>query len=186
MNSNISKQEAEQALAGIDDITRRLRKSVAGSCASTLLILWGIIWIIGYGCSQFFPSQAGLVWVPLSMGGGLVSWIIGARASTVRTPGAWRIGVFWLALFGYASLWVVLLHPAYPWRVGPYMGTVPMFAYVVGGLWFGRFFIWLGLAVTGVIVLGVFGWPEWSELWTGVAGGGSLLVSGFYIRRNWR
>jgi hypothetical protein len=61
-----------------------------------------------------------------------------------------------------------------------------MFAYVVGGLWFGRFFTWLGMAVTGLILLGVFAWPEWSDLWTGFAGGGSLVLAGLYVRRFWR
>ncbi len=186
MNMNVSPQEAERSLGEIESITHRLRQCLAGSGAGVILVMWGVIWLIGYGCSQFYPQQSGLVWAPLCLGGGLASWIIGARSSPVRAPGAWRIGIFWLALFAYALLWLILLAPASQKHLGAYIGTVPMFAYVVGGLWFGRFFTWLGLAVTGLIVLGVFAWPGWSDLWTGLAGGGSLVLAGFYIRRFWR
>ena len=186
MSIEITRTEAEEALIAIEAVTNRMRKTIAGCGAGPILIMWGLIWLVGYSSSQFFPENSGLIWAPLSLGGGAASWIIGMRERRIKGVGSWRIGVFWLVLFGYAALWAILLHPFNSAHTGAYLGTVPMFAYVVGGLWVGRFFVWLGLSVTVILVLGVFAWPAWAQLWSGIAGGGSLLAAGIYIRRYWR
>jgi hypothetical protein len=183
---NISKEEAQDSLADIEKVLEQTRRVIANGCSSSLLILWGVIWVIGYTGTQFYPARALYIWGPLNLAGGLASWYIGARATPIMDRGGWRIGLFWLALFVYAVIWVVLLAPARPERLGAYFGTVPMFAYVVGGFWLGRFFTWLGMIVTALILGGVFLLPQWMNLWIGILGGGSLVVSGLYIRRCWR
>jgi hypothetical protein len=147
------------------------------------------------------------LWPFLIVSGALASWFFGAR-SRPRADSALgaRIGIFWLVLFAYAVLWFFLLHseihPGRPGvsfdalsadneeavrqQLGVFCATIAMFAYVVGGLWLGRFFIWLGAGVTILTVAGYFFAPAWFNLWMAVTGGGSLIVAGLYIRRYWR
>jgi|SRR5579884_340466 len=198
---NISKKEAQESLDDIQSVTEQTRKAIAYGACSAMLILWGVIWMIGYSITQFSPNYAGFAWMGLIPIGAVACWILGVRnQSSHHSANAARIGAFWLVLFGYAALWLVLLHPTNlpsgaEWahfqpindrQISAFFATVPMFAYVVGGLWFGRFFVWLGALVTVMTVLGFYLLPNLFYLWMAFIGGGSLLVAGLYIRNRWR
>lgn len=198
---NISKQEAQESLNDIESVTEQTRKAIAYGGSSGMLTLWGVIWMIGYSVTQFYPAYAGWAWMPLIAIGAIGCWILGARNhSCFRNANAWRIGVFWLVLFAYAAVWLTLLHPANlpsgaEWahyqpindrQISAFFATVPMFAYVVGGLWFGRFFVWLGALVTVLTLVGFYLLTSWFQLWMAIIGGGSLIVAGLYIRNSWR
>jgi hypothetical protein len=197
---NISKQEASEALDQIEDAVSQTRRAIGQGSSSTKLILWGVIWMLGYSCSQFAPGKAQTVWLCLVALGALGSWNWGGRSRPrFQSPNGSRIGLGWLILFAYAVFWFLLLHldnqPGQPrlhlqsgsgQQSGAFFATVPMFAYVIGGLWLGRFFIWLGAIVTLLTVAGYFFVPDWFFLWMAITGGGSLIVAGLYIRRFWR
>lgn len=199
---NISKQEARESLDQIQSVIDQTRKAIAYSGASSMLVLWGLIWVIGFSSSQFFLRWTGFVWMGLIICGSIGSWILGARQHPAfsRSSNHRRIGIFWLTLFAYAVLWLLLLHPTQlpagaEWvhyqpindrQVCAFFTTVPMFAYVVGGLWLGRFFVWLGALVTVLTLLGFYFLPTWFYLWMALTGGGSLLVAGLYIRTRWK
>lgn len=184
---NLSPDEAESALADIDRMVARTRRAVAAGHWAQQLVLWGVVWMLGFGASQFLRVNEGFIWGPLSLTGAVVSWWIGFRdPKPIRGAVVQRIGLFFLTLAGFAGVWAVILHPFNVQHFGAYVATVFMFAYVVGGIWFGRFFIWLGLGVTAAAVTGVLLLPQWLNLWMALAGGGSLVASGLYIRRAWR
>ncbi len=68
-----------------------------------------------------------------------------------------------------------------------FISTAGMFAYVVMGLWFNsRFMIILGLALTGVTLVGFYLLTPYYCLWMAIMGGGTLLGTGMYIRVRWR
>jgi hypothetical protein len=67
-----------------------------------------------------------------------------------------------------------------------YFSVVPMFAYVVIGLYVERFLLWLGLLMTGLILVGYFFVWHYFYLWIGAVGGGTLIISGLYIRKFWK
>jgi len=199
---NVTKQEAQDSLNEIHDVIYQTRLAIGRSGSSSILILWGVIWVIGYSVGQFVPKWAGLIWAPLVLIGSIGSWIGGSRSRPAGARGGFglRIGIAWLVLFAYASLWVCLLHPAHlpsgvEWanyqpindrQIGAFFATVPMFAYVVGGLWLGRFFVWLGAIVTALTIAGYCLLPGWFNLWMAFTGGGSLIVAGLFIRKYWR
>lgn len=197
---NISKQEANEALGQIEDAISQTRRAIGQGTSSALLILWGVIWMLGYSASQFAPRMAHSFWPCLVVSGTVASWICGARSQRcMQSHNGTRIGLFWLVLFAYAGLWFLLLHSenragrlgfdfgtATGQQIGAFFATVPMFAYVVGGLWLGRFFIWLGATVTLMTLIGYSLAPDWFCLWMAITGGGSLIVAGLYIRRFWR
>jgi hypothetical protein len=115
----------------------------------------------------------------------------------VRSPEGWRIGIFWGALVGYFDLWIFLLWPffgadrlrslEYERAFTAVIATVPMFAYVVMGLWRREdYIVWLGLGVTALTLIGLFFVPAWFFLWMAGLGGGALLLTGVLARRQWR
>lgn len=204
---NITQQDARNSLAQIEDTLTRTRNAIGQGASGGILIAWGVIWALGFSADQFAPNAAQPLWAGLVVVGSLASWICGARSRPrLKSSVGARISLFWLVLFAYAALWFLLLHsesrPGRPGlhfealngndaaamrqQLGAFFATVPMFAYVVGGLWLGRFFIWLGVGVTLLTVAGYFFMPDWFDLWMAVTGGGSLIVAGLYIRRVWR
>jgi hypothetical protein len=175
------------------------RKNIAAGSSGPMVILWGVIWIIGYGRLQFFPDSIRWLWPALDIIGFAGSVYIGRR-SPVKSPNQRRVTYAWLVLFGYAVLWVTLLAqrnaPYQPGkmvfsafmerRIVTFFATVPMFAYVIMGLWLDRFFIWLGALVTVVTLVGCLYVPNYFYLWLALTGGGSMVIAGVFIRKFWK
>src|SRR5688572_28512532 len=101
---NITKSEAQASLANINEAIAQTRKAIAHGAAAPLLILWGLIWMIGYSGTHFFPRSAGWLWMLLISLGTVLSWWLGWHLrSPVKSPHDAKIGFFWLILFGYAT-----------------------------------------------------------------------------------
>ncbi len=123
------------------------------------------------------------------------------RNPPIKSPYSGRIGLAWIVLLAYGALWVGLL---FPWemmhtggwhefapliarKVSAYAVTVCMFAYVaLGLLLLDRFLLFLGLLVTLTTLFGYFFISDYFQLWVAATGGGSLLVSGLFVRKTWR
>ena len=201
-NTPVTRQEALSALDEIDRVRSHMRRALGASVMSSMLVLWGVIWIAGFTAEQFLPN-AYRFWLALDAVGIVISLFLGAwsRKSTTRGPGPsqGRIGASWLVLFGFAALWSFLLvpfgglHGSDLADYGPILErkmallwvTVCMFAYVVMGLWLDRFLLWLGILVTVASVAGFFFVQPYFFLWVAITGGGSLVVSGLFIRKSW-
>ena len=181
---NISKQEAQESLAEIENVILQTRKEIARSGASYSLILWGVIWVLGFSGSQFFPHISGWLWLALVFIGFVVMWIL-TKKSAFLHPTSRRVHLGWLILVAYMMFWNILLHADE--REGlAFCSTVCMCGYVICGLWLGRFLVWLGLIVTALTVVGFFLLPVWFPLWMAITGGGSLILSGLFILEFWR
>lgn len=200
-NQSISKSEAQLALDEINSAIDITRKAIACGPAAPILMLWGLIWVIGYSITHFAPRFTGMAWMVLVLIGALSSWWLGVKVqSPVKSPHDAKIGIFWLVLFAYAIGWLFLLapgelpqgqewvtrHPFDDKQVGAFFATVPMFAYVVGGIWLSRFFVGLGLFVTLLTFLGYYLLNDYFNLWMAFTGGGSLFLAGLYMRKYWR
>jgi hypothetical protein len=183
---NITKQEAQESLDEIQQIILKTRRAIHYAGTGAILIIWGIIWALGYSAAQFLNRFCGPIWIGLTILGTVATWIYSSRKwPGERNPNTLRIGLFWLVLMGYAVIWSWLLQPGGRQQAAFY-ATIAMFAYVVGGLWLGRFFVWLGLAVTALTVGGFFLLPAYFCLWMALAGGGALAASGLYILKAWK
>lgn len=204
----LSKQEAKESLNQIEESAARMRRMLGAGGASTQLILWGVIWAVGFAGTQaldFMVQRAamaailiGALWLALVTGGVVSTIIIDRRRSPVRNPAlSQRIGWFWFLLYGYLNLWIYWMRPfiriegheasALFWRTGGAIAaTIPMFAYVVMGLWLDRLMIWIGLAITALTFVGLHCFPQWFWIWMAVMGGGTLILSGLLISKRWR
>ncbi len=212
----ITPEEARESLAQAQDVAERTRKLLACRGADALFVIWGVVWFLGYLGTQFTPrlvlalAQGGAVsegaagwmvsgglWIVLVAIGIAVSFVIWKRRSPTKTRGGARIGLLWLMLYIYVDIWIFLLWPfikvqgaeetvRFSRHMGAIAATVPMFAYVMMGLWLDHFMIWLGLGVTGLTLLGLFLFPDWFWIWMAVAGGGALAGTGLLVRNRWR
>jgi hypothetical protein len=196
----ITPEEARASLAEIDQVTLRIRQTIAAGITAPLLILWGSIWMVCFATEQYYPVWSQKVWFTLVAVGTVVSMLSGLYQSPIKTNGAsplmGRMGLAWLILFAYAALWARYLGP---WEIphhaynallnrkwGAYTCTICMFAYTLMGLWLDRVLMYLGIAVTILTLVGYLYAADYFYVWMAVTGGGALLLTGLFIRKFWR
>jgi hypothetical protein len=197
----ITQEQARDELNEIELTIERTRKKIASGSMGPIVMVWGVVWMLGYFAMYLFEPRGGepsqyphfsliltIIWMVLIMTGVGTSYFIGAVKSATRSPSSRRMGWFWFFLFIYADLWMVLLWPWNHYQMHAFAAVLVMFAYIVMGLWFDSILLWVGLAVTSLIMVGfyVFLFKPTFWLWMAVLVGGSLAGTGFYIRRAWR
>jgi hypothetical protein len=188
---NISPSEAEEALAAIQRITQKTRHSIASSGIYITLIVTGIVWLVGYVCTQFLPGKVVIyIWIGLSILGSLLGTILGARMSKrVRTPSAGamarRAGLFWLLLVFYGIAAVAIARPTDGKQVTMFVILFIMVGQLAMGLLLSFSSVWWALPITALALVGYFLLPGIFYAWMGILGGGGMIALGLYIRSRW-
>ena len=85
---NISPDEAEEELAAIQRMMQKTRHSIASSGAHTSLIVTGVVWLVGFLCTQFLSGELlTYIWIGISLLGGALATLLGMRSGKrVRSP----------------------------------------------------------------------------------------------------
>ena len=191
---NVTQKDAQESLELIEQTTSQMRKSVASSYTGSLLILWGSIWALSCVSAHLKPNWDGYIFSTFNLMGVLATVLICSRRQhrtptrTVASQSIYmRVWLLWLCLGLFAVVWTLVLRPTNGLQFCVFCCTVPMFAYVVMGLWFESYFmLWLGLLVTGLTLLGYYLLPGYFYLWMAPMGGGTMLGTGLYIHLRWR
>jgi hypothetical protein len=184
----ISSEEAARALAAIQTSREAMRSSIRARRGHYHLWLWGVIWIAMAMLVQFH-GQAGARLLPWLCAAGIAgSAVLGfIQGRQIRIPMDRRfLGVLAAVLF-FSALWpLVLRAPANSEVIFAYIGLVVMLCYVIAGIWFDTYLLWLGLLMTAFLLVGLFFFSSIFWWWVAILGGGPLIVTGFYIRYFWR
>jgi hypothetical protein len=188
---NISSSEAEEALAAIRAIMQKTRRAISASGAYIFLIVWGIIWLLGFLNSQFLPNQiAWYIWMGLSILGGILSAIIGIRMnqgvrSSAPTSSGKRIAIFWLLLFFHCIAAIAVAWPTDGKQLAMFIILFVMVGWIAMGLLLSFISAWWGLALTVLALIGYFLLPDFFYLCMAILGGGGMIALGIYIRSRW-
>ena len=188
---NISPSEAEEALAAIQTMMTKTRRAISSSGAYIILIIWGVIWLLGFTGSQFLPSDiGGYTWIALDILGGILSAVVGIRMGRAVRPSSpsisgKRIGIFWLLLFLYCTAAVAVSWPADGKQMSMYIILFVMVGWLAMGLLLSFASIWPGVVITALALIGYFLLPDIYYLWMAILGGGGMIALGFYIRSRW-
>ena len=81
---SLTPAEAQSALNDIEKTENRTAASQYHRVSSPYLILWGVIWVIGYTVSAAFQEMS-IVWMPLIVVGVVGSILLARRAPNART-----------------------------------------------------------------------------------------------------
>ena len=209
---NTSENDARRSLQEIEDVAVRTRRMAAFAGVDLILIVWGIVWFLGYLGTEIIPRLALSLnpklgpaigwliqgwWAILIIAGIAATLMVSRRNTPVESSIGKRIGWLWFALFGYMYVFGFLIMPFVAvqgheesmrfWKhMGAIMATVPMFAYVVIGIWLDSFLVWVGLGVTVLTMLGLYLLLPWFWIYMAFVGGGALIGTGLVVRRKWR
>ncbi len=191
---NVTPEEAQEALASIQQTTVKTRRGLAYYAYQQ--ILWGLLWLVGFLVSQFVqPSILNWVWIAVPIVGAIGSAIVSiSQGRRMRvTPDSRlafissRVGIFFPILYVFGVMWFVIFQPLNSLQIALFWITLVMFSYVVAGAWLRTpLLIGIGVGVTVMSLLGYYLLPGYFYLWSALFAGGTLLGSGIYILLRWR
>lgn len=188
---NISPDEAEEALAAIQKVTQKTRRSIASGGAYVFLIITGIVWLVGFLATQFLSSEIVVyIWVGVSLLGTALSIPLGRRTSgRVHNPSfnatAKRAGIFWVLLILYGIAAIAIAGPKDGKQATMLIILFIMLGQLAMGLLLSFSATWWALPITALALAGYFLLPDYFYLWMAVLGGGGMIALGLYIRLRW-
>lgn len=180
----IGADEAAGALRRIAETEQRTREAVYYAGGSTILVLWGIIWVVGYTITYFSPHRANLAWGAINALAAIGMMLLGYARSRWR-PARWdrRATYAFLIVLAFGLFTEWLLGNG-RWReISLFWPVLAMTGYIITGLWLGRFYVLCGSVVILLSLAGYLWSGPWFSLWMAVLGGGSLILGGLWLRR---
>jgi hypothetical protein len=99
-----------------------------------------------------------------------------------RSAKSWRFLAVGAAIFGFVAATYYVMAPSSGPQFGAFPALVMALAYLLVGLWRGPRWIVVGLVVGASTVVGYGLLREYFMLWMAAVGGGSLLLTGFWMR----
>ena len=187
----ISPSEAKEALAAIESIAQKTRRSIVGGSAYVSLIVTGIVWLVGFTATQFLTgSIVATIWIVSSILGSIAATMMGIRASRrVRSASAKiagkRIGTFWLLMILFSLGAIAVAQPVDGKQLTMLIILFAMMGQMGMGLLLSFSVTWWTVPVVALTLLGYFFFPEIYYLWMGLIGGGTMILLGLYIRYRW-
>lgn len=185
---NISPEEAAQALNEIKASQAAMRSLVRAHRGHLYLWLWGAIWIVTSVLAGREPARWTLFSDWLSLAGLVATIAIGAiQRQQVKTRVDRRfLGVVVALLVFDYGVWPFIL--GIPHSFNGFYGygmLIWMQIYVVGGIWFANYLLWIGIAVTALVLVGFLAFP--ASFWIfSLLGGATLVGTGTYVRLAWK
>ena len=175
---SLSPEQAAAALREIEETRQRSLELVVYRQGAPVLVLWGVIWIVGFASNAMWPTYAAIVWTVLTVLGAVASWLIsrgGNPGQNLRYVASWA--VFLLLFYGAGPI----LAPQTTSQRAALAALLVAAAYALAGIWWLQRYLWLGLALFAVTLFGFFFAP-WFDLWMAVMGGGGLILGGLWLR----
>ncbi len=188
---NLSPDEAEEALAAIQNVTQKTRRSIASSGAYIFLIITGFVWLVGFLATQFLAGQIVVnIWIGASVLGSIASIPLGIRQGRrVRNPELTattkRAVVFWLLLVLFAIATIAIARPTDGKQVTMFIVLFLMLGQLAMSLLLSFSSTWWTLPIAALALIGYFLLPGIFYLWMGVLVGGGMIILGLYIHFRW-
>jgi hypothetical protein len=188
---DISPNEAEEALAAIQEVAQRTRRSISSSGAYVTLMVTGVVWLVGFFSTQFLTGMiVAYIWVGMSLLGTAVSIPLGRRMgrrvhNVTASTTTRRMVLFWLFLLLLAVAAILVAHPTDGKQLTTLIVLFIMIGQMAMGLLLSFTATWWALLVAALALIGYFLFPGIFYLWMAVLVGGGMIALAFYIRSRW-
>ena len=195
---SLSPNEAADALRDIAVVESRSRRVYGYRQSSPHLILWGVLWAVGYGLTEPWPQRAQAIWTVIVVIGLAAGFAISLRSASWHDAQADRLGdltrppavarLRWgfsgivLTAFAFIAATLAVMAPVTGRQIGAFIPLVVAAGYALVGLWRGLRFIVAGAVIAALTLAGFFLLPAQFPLWMAGVGGGALILAGFWFR----
>jgi hypothetical protein len=181
----LSIQQAAEALHDVERAQHRAVVLRGYEYGAPHFLLWGSVWVLGYAGTDLLPQQAGLIWLILDALGLLGGYLIVRAApstSTTATRG-WRFAAVGLCFAAFIGATYYILGARTGNQFGAFPALLMSLLYTLFGLWRGVRWAIVGVALFTLTVTGYVLLREHFMLWMSLCGGGTLLLTGLWMRR---
>ncbi len=184
---NISPEEAAAALQEIETSRTAMRATIRSHRGHLFLWIWGCVWVAialhdGLAVPRvWFANAASAAGVVATV----VTGFVQGRQIRGKIDRRFLAVCATLLVFGYA-VWPTMFggFRSYQSAFG-YSTLIWMQLYIVAGIWFSNYWLWVGLSVSAMIVAGFVFFP--SIFWVFMLLCGLTLIgTGAYVRFFWR
>ncbi|MEP7359172.1 MAG: hypothetical protein ABI847_18115 [Anaerolineales bacterium] len=181
----ISAEQAADALKEVTAVERRSAEAYSYSRTAPYCFVWGVVWLLGYGAQALVPAGQwlGWWWMGLSLAGAAISIVLGSTENARRTGRSWRVGMLFLIIWLFTACLFAVLHPKDSLQVGAYFPLLFSAIYAAIGLWLGLRYILVGVFMAAATLGAFFFLHEYFFHWMALVGGGSLLLTGLWMRQ---
>ncbi len=181
---SLTPQDALAALNAVEAADARARASQSNRALAPYLLLWGVIWVIGYSLTGVLPGrQIGPAWLALSVAG-IAGMILIPRRPVAGAKGRGLTMVIMnAAIFAFvvATYWVMQPTTSAQYSVFPPL-LVGLIYMVTGSIRRTRM-MWVGMAVFALTVAGYAFLKPVLPFWLAAVGGGGLILGGLWMRQ---
>jgi len=178
----VSPNEARDALEVVAATEERTRRVRTYQVSSPHMILWGVIWLVGYTITGLAP----VMWINISWFVLVVLGILGGAALPSRTVGPSRLNrtASWIAVLVFYFSVMVVMQPTHLTQFAVFPALCGALLWAVMGVMRGPAYLWLSaamfaLSMGGYLLLPAAVFP----FWLAVCGGGTLISSGIWLGR---
>jgi len=181
---SLSSKEAAASLSQVEEASRRSSQLYFYHRSSPHLIMWGIIWIIGYGGTGLFPLYSNPLWAVLVLigcGGGVILGRCSKPDGIKSGPYAWRFAALWAVILFFVFATYAILQPQHGRQFAAYPALITGSVYMAVGLWSGLRYVISGMVVVALTLVGFF-YIEPIFFWFAAVGGGAMILTGLWFR----
>jgi hypothetical protein len=175
--------EAKSTLRDIEKTENRAAASQLGRGAAPHLIVWGVVWTIGY-LAGAIDVRTNWIWIPLTLSGVAASYLIDRRLNRGAIKGfSWRYAASFVAIGVFIAALFSILRPREYNQIAAFYPLVIGLYYAFMGIWTkGWRMLPLGAALIILTVVGYYFLPDHYLYWMAAVGGGGLILGGLWMR----
>jgi hypothetical protein len=181
----IDHKEASAALSDISAMIQRVRQSRIYELASQFMVVAGVFVVVGNLLTYAVPRYAIYIWPSINVLTIVVSAVISTfdrRRTGLRSFDS-RAFVAFVLFYAFGLFCSVVLGHYGGREMGAFWPIYFMLFYCIAGLWFGRAFIYIGLGITALTLIGYFFITgDLFLIWMAMVNGGGLILSGLWMR----
>lgn len=180
---SLSSEEAAKSLSQAEEARKRSYELYFYHRSSPHLILWGSIWVIGYGGTGLSPHYSGYLWDALVVIGVACGFFLSRCQGSTAGPKGWRLVVLALIIIFFVSATYRIMQPHFSRQFCAYPALITGSVYMALGLWSGLRYVVTGVAVVALTLFGFyFIEPHLYFFWMAAVGGGSMILAGLWFR----
>ncbi|NGM52017.1 hypothetical protein G5B46_20595 [Caulobacter sp. 602-2] len=186
----LTKDEAAAALADIQATTRRGATLRGYRIGGPILMLWSVIWMLGYLSMGLLPShQWGWVWLVLDTVGAIGSILLARPAEKAARVAGAKSDRSSLKMMGGMAVAIVfvmstfyVLRPTDPAAYLAFPGLMVGAIYAAVGVFVAGRYLGIGAVMFALTLVGFYAFPEILAFWMASASV-ALFVSGVWLAR---
>jgi hypothetical protein len=187
----LDRDEAARALQEIQEVRGRTVTWNRYRETGPYLVLWGLVWLVANGITEFLPAFSGIGWLVMVAVGSVGSILLTSRKQrrqrraglTDASPYTWHWGAAYAVILAYFIAAQLVLPALNARQVSAWMSMSWGFIYMFAGVWRAWRLFAIGLATTLLVLFGYFELEHYYFLWIGAVGGGALIAGGLWLRR---